>query len=52
MCPKWKMDPPTEPNFSKLSKFWATLGLDYYLYYLFRGGGGGEMTLKSVLHSL
>ena len=25
MCPKWKMDPPREPNFSKLSKFWATL---------------------------
>ncbi len=26
MCPKWKMDPPKEINFSKISKFWATLG--------------------------
>ena len=25
MCPKWKMDPPKEVNFSKISKFWATL---------------------------
>ncbi len=23
MCPKWKMDPPREFNFSKLPKFWA-----------------------------
>ena len=25
MCPKWKMNPPREVNFSKISKFWATL---------------------------
>ena len=25
MYPKWKMDPPKKVNFSKISKFWATL---------------------------
>ena len=25
MCPKWKMDPPREVNFSKISKFRAIL---------------------------
>ncbi len=26
MYPKWKLDPPGEVNFSKISKLWATLG--------------------------
>ncbi len=25
MYPKWKLDPPGEVNFSKISKLWATL---------------------------
>ena len=33
MCPNWKMYPHMEVNFSKISKFWATLIITWDAHY-------------------